>query len=81
MRLVRRLAALALASLVSATSALAQKYQPEDPIPPGAKGKILPVTGKVLEIEGLATEKAAPAESARTPGRKPDGADEKAARK
>ena len=25
---------------MSATSALAQKYQPEDPIPPGAKGKI-----------------------------------------
>jgi outer membrane protein OmpA-like peptidoglycan-associated protein len=33
----------------------AQDYKPEDPIPPGATGKILPVSGKVTEIKGLAS--------------------------
>lgn len=32
---------------------LAQKYQPDDPIPPGAKGKVLALQGKVVEIKGL----------------------------
>lgn len=32
---------------------VAQKYKPDDPIPPGAQGKVLPVQGKVLEIKGL----------------------------
>ncbi len=32
---------------------IAQKYKPEDPIPPGAQGKILPLQGKVVEIKGL----------------------------
>lgn len=34
-------------------TAQAQKYQPEDPIPQGASGKVLPLKGKVLEIRGL----------------------------
>ena len=33
---------------------VAQKYKPDDPIPPGAQGKVLPLQGKVLEIKGLA---------------------------
>jgi outer membrane protein OmpA-like peptidoglycan-associated protein len=32
---------------------LAQKYKPDDPVPPGALGKVLPVQGKVLGIQGL----------------------------
>jgi outer membrane protein OmpA-like peptidoglycan-associated protein len=32
---------------------VAQKYQPDDPIPPGAKGRVLPLQGKVLEIKAL----------------------------
>jgi outer membrane protein OmpA-like peptidoglycan-associated protein len=32
---------------------IAQKYQPDDPVPPGAKGKVLPLQGKVVEIKGL----------------------------
>jgi outer membrane protein OmpA-like peptidoglycan-associated protein len=32
---------------------IAQKYQPDDPIPPGAQGKVLPIQGKVVEIKGL----------------------------
>jgi outer membrane protein OmpA-like peptidoglycan-associated protein len=32
---------------------MAQKHQPDDPIPPGAKGKVLPIQGKVVDIEGL----------------------------
>ncbi|MGD1156483.1 MAG: OmpA family protein [Terriglobia bacterium] len=32
---------------------VAQKYKPDDAIPPGAQGKVLPVQGKVLEIKGL----------------------------
>jgi outer membrane protein OmpA-like peptidoglycan-associated protein len=32
---------------------LAQKYKPDDPIPPGAQGKVLPLQGKVVEIKGL----------------------------
>jgi len=31
----------------------AQKYKPEDPIPPGAQGKVLPLQGKVVEIKGV----------------------------
>ena len=32
---------------------VAQKYKPDDPIPPGAQGKVLPVQGKVVEVKGL----------------------------
>jgi outer membrane protein OmpA-like peptidoglycan-associated protein len=35
---------------------MAQKYQPDDPLPPGAKGKVLPLQGKVLEIKGLSLD-------------------------
>jgi outer membrane protein OmpA-like peptidoglycan-associated protein len=31
----------------------AQKYKEEDPIPPGAQGKVLPLQGKVVEIKGV----------------------------
>jgi len=41
--------------LLAAPSARAQKYGPDDPIPPGATAKVLPLTGKVLEIKGLAS--------------------------
>jgi len=45
---------LAMAAVVAtAGTARAQKYQAEDPIPPGATAKILPVSGKVTEIKGL----------------------------
>lgn len=32
---------------------LAQKYQPDDPIPPGAQGKVQPIQGTVVAIKGL----------------------------
>jgi outer membrane protein OmpA-like peptidoglycan-associated protein len=32
---------------------MAQKYQVDDPIPPGAKGMIEPIHGKVVDIQGL----------------------------
>ena len=41
--------------ILAAPVAMAQKYQENDPIPPGAKGKVLPLSGKVLEIRGLAS--------------------------
>jgi outer membrane protein OmpA-like peptidoglycan-associated protein len=28
-------------------------YKPEDPVPPGATAKVLPVSGKVLELRGI----------------------------
>lgn len=40
--------------LAAATTAQAQGHQPGDPIPPGATAKILPISGKVTEIKGLA---------------------------
>jgi outer membrane protein OmpA-like peptidoglycan-associated protein len=39
--------------LLGSQIALAQKYQPDDPVPPGAKGKVLTVQGKVSEIQEL----------------------------
>lgn len=50
---MRLLAALLLT--LAAPVAIAQKYQENDPIPPGAKGKVLALSGKVLEIRGLAS--------------------------
>lgn len=41
------------ALLAGGLPALAQKYQPEDPIPPGATAKISLVSGKVTELKGL----------------------------
>lgn len=40
-------------TLVWSQTAQAQKYKPEDPLPPGAQGKALPLQGKVTEIQGL----------------------------
>jgi outer membrane protein OmpA-like peptidoglycan-associated protein len=34
-------------------TAQAQKYKPEDAIPPGATGKVLPLRGKVTDLKGL----------------------------
>ena len=34
-------------------AALAQKYKPEDAIPPGSRGKVLPIQGKVTDLKGL----------------------------
>ena len=34
-------------------SAQAQKYKPDDPIPPGATGKVLLLQGKVTDLKGL----------------------------
>jgi len=39
--------------VLGAQIALAQKYKPDDPVPAGATGKVLPIQGKVLEIKGL----------------------------
>ena len=36
-----------------AAPALAKEYSFEDPIPPDAKGVVLPISGKVLEIKGM----------------------------
>ena len=49
-----KLAALLLLTL-AAPVAIAQKYQESDPIPPGATGKVLALSGKVLEIRGLSS--------------------------
>jgi len=42
-----------LSVLLGAQIVLAQKYKPDDPIPPGAQGKVLPLQGKVVDIKGL----------------------------
>jgi outer membrane protein OmpA-like peptidoglycan-associated protein len=53
--LARLLAPLAVLCVLAAPSpALAQKYNLEDPIPPDAKGTVLPIVGTVLEIKGVA---------------------------
>lgn len=49
--------------LGAASVALAQKYRMEDPIPPGAQAKVLPLQGKVLELRGLASGVAGKAEA------------------
>ena len=36
--------------------AQAQKYKPEDAIPPGATGKVLPLQGKVTDLKGLSLD-------------------------
>ena len=53
MTLVRLLATMATLCVLAAP-ALAQKYSLEDPIPPDAKGVVLPISGPVLEIKGMA---------------------------
>ena len=55
-RLVGLLALVAaLCALAAAPSALALEYRLEDPIPPEAKGVVLPISGPVLEIKGIAS--------------------------
>ncbi|HEV2021180.1 MAG TPA: OmpA family protein, partial [Terriglobales bacterium] len=41
--------------LLLVTGAAAQGYKPDDPIPPGAKGTVLPIQGNVVEIKGLSS--------------------------
>lgn len=53
---------LALLFLGSET-ARAQKYKFEDPVPPGASGKVLPIQGKVTGIKGLGLGVAGKAEA------------------
>jgi len=40
--------------LFGAQIVFGQKYKADDPIPPGAQGKVLPLQGNVVEIKGLA---------------------------
>ncbi len=42
------------AMVVTVGTVHGQNYQPGDPIPPGATAKILPISGKITEIKGLA---------------------------
>lgn len=49
----RRLAIALLFALTFSQFVRAQEYKPEDPLPPGAQGKVLPLQGKVTEIKGL----------------------------
>jgi len=51
----RLLAPLAALCVLAAPPAFAQKYNLEDPIPPDAKGIVLPIVGTVLEIKGVAS--------------------------
>lgn len=39
--------------LAVAPAVPAEQHKPEDPVPPGATAKVLPVSGKVLELRGL----------------------------
>ena len=41
---------LCLGSMLLSNVAAAQTYQEEDPIPEGARGQVLPVSGQVLEL-------------------------------
>lgn len=49
--------------LTLGTLALAQKYGPDTPVPPGATGKVLPLQGKVVQINGLSSAVAGKSES------------------
>jgi photosystem I P700 chlorophyll a apoprotein A2 len=46
---------LVLAILAATGVGAAQKYGPDDPVPPGAAGKILALSGKVTALQGLAS--------------------------
>ena len=50
-------------ALALSQSVHAQKYKPEDAIPPGAQGKALPLQGKVTDIRGLVSGVAGKAEA------------------
>jgi outer membrane protein OmpA-like peptidoglycan-associated protein len=56
-------ATLILASLAAAEAWAARKYGPDDPLPPGATGKVLALSGKVTELKGLASGVAGKAEA------------------
>jgi outer membrane protein OmpA-like peptidoglycan-associated protein len=45
----------ALAVLALQSPAQAEKYKPDDPIPPGATGKVLPLHGKVTDLKGMSS--------------------------
>jgi len=54
----RRLAVVVLVSGVSSIAAwpaLAQRPHIDDPLPPGARGAVLPISGEVREIQGLSS--------------------------
>jgi outer membrane protein OmpA-like peptidoglycan-associated protein len=42
-----------MAAAFSPQAAQAQKYKPDDAIPPGATARVLPIQGKVTELKGL----------------------------
>lgn len=50
----RHLALAAVLTCFGAAAVSAQDYKPDDPVPPGAQGKVSTVSGKVTEIKGLA---------------------------
>ena len=54
MRRKLQFAAVALLVVLPLVPAFAQKYKPDDPLPPGASGKVLPIAGKVVELRGVA---------------------------
>ncbi len=45
-----------LSVLLGAQTVWAQKYKEDDPIPPGAQGKVVPLQGKVLDLKGVAVD-------------------------
>ena len=44
-----------LAALCAHPAAYAEKYKIDDPIPPGATGKVLPLHGKVTDLKGVSS--------------------------
>ena len=46
---------LALLAAACAPAALAVSYNLEDPVPPDARGVVLPISGKVLDIRGISS--------------------------
>jgi len=50
-----RILTLFLLLLCAPSAALGQDYSIEDPIPLGATGKVLPLSGKVVELKGLSS--------------------------
>jgi outer membrane protein OmpA-like peptidoglycan-associated protein len=46
---------LLLAAVCFRQTAEAQKYKLDDPIPPGATGKVLPLQGKVTDLKGISS--------------------------
>jgi outer membrane protein OmpA-like peptidoglycan-associated protein len=44
-----------LTSLLLVSAAAAQGYKPDDPVPPGATAKVLPIQSHVVEVKGLSS--------------------------